>query len=65
MQLVATLGGAFLAMKIKKKGPVIALLCIPPIIGCVVLMVLPHAPEHKAGLLVGYYLISVYPGISK
>ncbi|KAI1500410.1 major facilitator superfamily domain-containing protein [Biscogniauxia marginata] len=64
VQIVATVGGAFLAQKLKKKGPVIALLCIPPIVGCVVLMVLPHEASHKAPLLVGYYLVSVYPGIT-
>jgi hypothetical protein len=64
VQLVATVGGAFLAAHLKKKGPVIALLCIPPIIGCVILMSVSHTPDHKAPLLVGYYLISVYPGIT-
>lgn len=64
VQLVATVGGAYIAMKWQKKGPVIAGLCIPPIIGCVMLMVLPHDNSHKAPLLVGYYLISVYPGIT-
>jgi uncharacterized membrane protein len=64
VQLVATMGGAFIAMKIKRKGPVIAGLCIPPIVGCVMLMVLKHDGTHKGPLLVGYYLISVYPGIS-
>lgn len=65
VQIISTVGGAFLAQRIKRKGPVIALLCVPPIIGCVMLMVLPHAGGQKAPLLVGYYLISVYPGISK
>jgi hypothetical protein len=64
VQLIATLGSAFLAMKIKKKGPVIVLLCIPPIIGCIMLLVTGREPEHRATLLVGYYLISVYPGIT-
>lgn len=64
VQFVATIGGAFLAQKIKMKGPVIALLCLPPIAGCVMLMVLPRDASHRAPLLVGYYLISVYPGIS-
>jgi len=64
VQTVATIGGAFLATYIKKKGPVIALLCLPPIVGCAILMAIPHAPSHKAPLLVGYYLISVYPGIT-
>jgi len=64
VQLVATMGGAFVAMKTKRKGPVIAALCVPPIVGCVMLMVLKHDGTHKGPLLVGYYLISVYPGIS-
>ncbi|KAK6953681.1 hypothetical protein Daesc_005986 [Daldinia eschscholtzii] len=64
VQLVATVGGAFIAQKIKKKGPVIAALCLPPIAGCVLLMVLPRDDPHRAPLLAGYYLISVYPGIT-
>ncbi|KAK8100876.1 MFS general substrate transporter, partial [Apiospora kogelbergensis] len=65
VQLIATLGGAFLAQKLKMKGPVIALLCIPPVIGCVMLLIIPHEASRQAPLLVGYYLISVYPGISR
>lgn len=64
VQLVATLGGAFLATKLKKKGPVIALLCAPPIIGCVMLLVTGREAVHRPTLLVGYYFISVYPGIT-
>ncbi|KAI1804457.1 MFS general substrate transporter [Daldinia bambusicola] len=64
VQLVATVGGAFVAQKIKKKGPVIAALCLPPIAGCVMLMKLPRDASHRAPLLAGYYLISVYPGIT-
>ncbi|KAI1758511.1 MFS general substrate transporter [Hypoxylon sp. FL1150] len=64
VQLVATVGGAFIAQKIKMKGPVIAALCLPPIAGCVMLMVLPRDASERAALLVGYYLISVYPGIT-
>ena len=64
VQLIATIGGAFLARALKKKGPVIVLLCIPPIIGCIILMVTSHTADHRAALLVGYYLISVYPGIT-
>lgn len=65
VQLFACFFSALLAQKIKMKGPVIALLCIPSIIGCIILMVLPHEASHKAPLLVGYYILSVYPGISK
>lgn len=64
VQLVSTVGGAFVAMKYHKKGPVIAVLSIAPIIGCAVLLATPHNPEHRASLLGGYYPISVYPGIS-
>ncbi|KAK8038098.1 hypothetical protein PG994_014865 [Apiospora phragmitis] len=64
VQIVSTLGGAYLAQKWKRKGPVIALLCLPPVVGCVMLLVLPHEASKQAPLLVGYYLISVYPGIT-
>lgn len=65
VQLVATVGGAFLAQRIKMKGPVIMGLCLPPIAGCVMLMVLPRDTSNQGALLAGYYLISVYPGISE
>jgi hypothetical protein len=58
VQLVATMGGAWLAMVWKVKGPVLVLLSIPPIIGCVVLLNVSHTPDHRGVLLVGYYLVS-------
>ncbi|KAF9871330.1 allantoate permease [Colletotrichum karsti] len=64
VQLVSTVGGSWIATKFHKKGPVIVGLCIPPIIGCVMLMVLPNSASKRAARLVGYYLISVYPGIT-
>lgn len=64
IQIIATVGGAFLATKLKKKSPVLILLCIPPIIGIIMLMIIPYTKGNRAALLVGYYLISVYPGIS-
>lgn len=64
VQIIATLGGAWLATRLKKKGPVIILLCIPPIIGIIILMVIGREPKNKGVLLVGYYLTSFYPGIS-
>ncbi|KAH7370950.1 major facilitator superfamily domain-containing protein [Rhexocercosporidium sp. MPI-PUGE-AT-0058] len=64
VQIIATMGGAWLATKLKKKGPVLALLCIPPIIGIVMLLCLRHTPDNRGPLLAGYYLISFYPGIS-
>jgi hypothetical protein len=62
--MFATLGGAFLATALKKKSPVLILLCLPPIAGIIILMVVDHTKGHRAVLLVGYYLISFYPGIS-
>ncbi|KAF9892753.1 hypothetical protein FE257_001155 [Aspergillus nanangensis] len=64
VQLVATMGGAWLATYIKMKGPVIMLLCLPAIAGCVMLLEVPHDGAHKGPLLAGYYIISIYPGIT-
>ncbi|KAF2478383.1 MFS general substrate transporter [Lindgomyces ingoldianus] len=64
IQMIATLGGAWLATKQKKKSPVLILLCVPPIIGIIILMVVGREKKHRAVLLVGYYLTSFYPGIS-
>ncbi|KAG7140377.1 putative transporter like protein [Verticillium longisporum] len=63
VQLVSTVGGALVAQRLRRKGPVIAALCVAPIAGCYVLMTTPRSPERKATLLLGYYLISVYPGM--
>ncbi|CAG8980775.1 hypothetical protein HYALB_00012875 [Hymenoscyphus albidus] len=64
VQIIATMGGAAFATYTKRKALALIALCIPPIVGCVVLLCIPHEPAHKGPLLVGYYLISVYPGIS-
>jgi hypothetical protein len=64
VQMVATLGGAWIADKIKMKSVVLILLCLPPIAGCSILLAVGRAPSDKAVLLVGYYLISFYPGIT-
>ncbi|KAL4995953.1 major facilitator superfamily domain-containing protein [Aspergillus recurvatus] len=64
IQLIATLGGAWLATRYKTKGAVIALLCLPAIAGCVMLLEIPRGDAHKGPLLAGYYIISVYPGIT-
>lgn len=58
VQLVATMGGAWFATYIKMKGPVIALLCLPAIAGCVMLLQIPHDGAHKGALLAGYYIVS-------
>jgi hypothetical protein len=58
IQLVATLGGAWLATRYKTKGGVVALLCLPAIAGCVMLLELPRGDAHKGPLLAGYYIVS-------
>jgi len=64
VQLIATVGGAAFATYTKRKGPALALLCLPPVVGCVMLLKISHEARHRGALLVGYYLISVYPGIT-
>ncbi|PVH98089.1 MFS general substrate transporter [Periconia macrospinosa] len=64
VQIIATLGGAWLATKLKKKAPVLILLCIPPIIGIIILMVIGREKKNRGVLLFGYYMTSFYPGIS-
>lgn len=57
VQIVATMGGAAFATWTKRKGPALALLCIPSIIGCVMLLTISHSTSHRGPLLVGYYLV--------
>lgn len=64
VQMISTLGGAWVSDKINMKSAVLLFLCLPPIAGCVILLVTGRAPSDRAVLLVGYYIISVYPGIS-
>ncbi|KAK4118266.1 allantoate permease [Parathielavia appendiculata] len=64
VQMIATLGGAWLSDRIRMKGPVLILLCILPIAGCSILLAVGRAASDRAVLLFGYYIISVYPGIS-
>ncbi|KAH7143625.1 major facilitator superfamily domain-containing protein [Dactylonectria macrodidyma] len=62
--IIAVCGSAYLSMWWKLKGVVIALLCIPPIIGCSILLHFPHNEENKVVLLVGYFCLSTYTGIT-
>lgn len=62
IQLIATLGGAWLATKYKTKGGVIALLCLPAIAGCVMLLEIPRGESHKGPLLAGYYIVRLFSG---
>jgi hypothetical protein len=64
VQLVATLGAAFAATHWKVKSPILALLCIPPIIGLSILLAFEHTAAHRSVLLFAYYITSVYPAIS-
>ena len=63
--IICVSGSAYLSMKWKLKGPVITLLCIPPIVGCSILLHYPHNTENKGVLLAGYFCLSTYTGISK
>lgn len=62
--MISTLGGAWLSNRLNAKSPVLILLCLPPIAGCAVLLSVGREPSDRAVLLAGYYIISVYPGIS-
>ncbi|KAH7011239.1 allantoate permease [Ilyonectria destructans] len=64
IQMIATIGGAWLSDKIKMKSPVLILLCLGPITGCSILLAVGREPSDRALLLFGYYIISVYPGIT-
>lgn len=56
---------AYVSMKWKRKSPIIALLCIPPLVGFAILYHYPHDSEHRAILLAGYFCLSTLTGISK
>ncbi|KYK54072.1 hypothetical protein DCS_06028 [Drechmeria coniospora] len=63
--VVAVSSSAFLAMKWKRKGPVIVLLCVPPIIGLAILLRFPHDdPSCRPVLLAGYFCLSTFTGIT-
>ncbi|KAF5009157.1 hypothetical protein FDECE_4601 [Fusarium decemcellulare] len=64
IQMISTIGGAWLSDKIKMKSPILILLCLGPIAGCSILLAIGREPGDRALLLFGYYIISVYPGIT-
>lgn len=64
VQICATLGAAFAATRWKAKSPILAGLCIPPIIGISILLSVDYKPSNRGVLLFAYYIISVYPAIS-
>lgn len=59
VQLIATMGGAYIATILKRKSPVLAFLSLPPIAGCVMLLYLPRDASAKGSLLAAYYLVCV------
>lgn len=56
---------SYVSMKWKLKGPVIAILCIPPIVGFAILLSFTHDVAHRGVLLAGYFCLSTFTGISK
>ncbi|KAK5133135.1 hypothetical protein LTR08_008159 [Meristemomyces frigidus] len=64
VQIVATLGGAWTATRWKMKSPILAALCVPPIIGLSILLNVEYDPKNRGVLLFAYYITSVYPAIS-
>lgn len=65
LHVIAVTGGVFLSEKWKVKGPVIALFCVLPIVGCSILLHFTHNTENKGVLLAGYFCLSTFAGISK
>ncbi|KAI9147584.1 Endochitinase 1 [Paramyrothecium foliicola] len=55
---------AYVSMKWKVKGPVIAILCVPPLVGLSILLHFPHDDEHRAVLLGGFFCLSTFTGIT-
>ncbi|KAF5262646.1 hypothetical protein FOXYS1_6631 [Fusarium oxysporum] len=62
--IIAVSASAYVAMKWKLKGPVIVMLCIPPIVGCAILLHFAHNLENKGVLLAGYFCLCTYTGIT-
>ena len=64
VNVIAILGGGWLATRIKSKGIVIAILALPCIIGASILLALPRGAGSKGILLIAYYLTSFLAGIT-
>jgi MFS family permease len=64
VQIISILGGAWFATWTKRKNLTLALLCVPTIAGVIMLLVIKHTTANRGPLLVGYYLISMYAGIT-
>ncbi|KAF2202031.1 MFS transporter [Delitschia confertaspora ATCC 74209] len=57
IQFLAIVGSGWLATHIKKKGLVIAIMAVPPIVGAILMLTIPR--HQKGVLLFGYYLVSI------
>lgn len=64
VQVFATLGSAWAATHYKAKSPILALLCLPPIAGLVMMLNIRYDKSNRGALLAAYYLTSFYPAIS-
>jgi ABC-type multidrug transport system fused ATPase/permease subunit len=62
--IIAVSASAYVSMKWKLKGPVIAMLCVPPIAGCAILLHFAHSLENKAACLAGYFCLCTFTGIT-
>ncbi|XEV06955.1 hypothetical protein FSHL1_012242 [Fusarium sambucinum] len=62
--IIAVSASAYVSMKWKLKGPVIAMLCVPPIVGCAILLHFAHGLENKAACLAGYFCLCTFTGIT-
>ncbi|KAE9369007.1 allantoate permease [Stipitochalara longipes BDJ] len=64
VNIIAILGGGWLATRIKSKGIVIAILALPCILGAALLLGLKRGPGSKGPLLFAYYCTSFLSGIT-
>jgi len=55
IQIIAILGGGWIATKIKSKGWTIVMFTIPPVVGTIIMLTVHR--DKKGVLLFGYYLV--------
>lgn len=60
----AVTASTYLSTRWKVKGPMIAILCVPPIIGLGILLSFEHNTDNKGILLAGYFCLSTFTGIT-
>ena len=62
IQVLLIIGAAALSNKLKRKGLVITMISVLPVIGCIILLTVPR--RQKGVLLFGYYLVSCLAAIT-